>query len=530
VYPYALPGDSAITTFDVYVIDVKSRQSVHLDVPSSPYLDGPASTFTAGNWQAVKWSSAADRLFVLSTTRGSKSITLLVANPSSGHAQPVVGDSSASTTLDLSSGLIDLVWEVPDDGRTILWFSWRDGWGHVYRFTGDGKLRNRVTTGPWTVDKICFVDERSRRIYLTARGREPGRFVYHSYLYRVNFDGSGLRLLTPEDADHIVSFSPNGKYFVDTWSRVDRAPITALRSAGAGRIVRELEHANTERLNAVHWTAPEVFRVTAADGVTDIYGLMYKPSDFDSTKSYPIIDHIYPVPSGAVHTWGFPALGDNGSGDPRALAELGFIVVEIVGRGTWFRSKAFRDAYQGHMGQNTLPDHVVGIRQLAVRHRWIDVGRVGIYGLSGGGFAAAAGMLRYPEFFKVGIAMAGNHDNRSYSVEWGERFQGLLTHDPNTGKDNYQDEANYVLAKNLKGRLLLMHGDMDDNVHPSLTLRLVHALIEANKDFDLLILPGRGHVLTRDPYVIRRIWDYFVRYLLNADPPTNYRLAPPASP
>ncbi len=530
-FPYALPGDSVITVFDVHVLDVASKTNVRVVAPPSPYLDGPASIFKAGQWQAVKWSASGDRLFILNTSRGSRRISLLAADPVTGHTTPVVGDSSTTTTLELSPRLIDVNWEVPDNGRRVVWFSWRDGWGHLYDYAVDGTLRHRITNGPWSVEKIQYVDERARWLLFTARGREPGRFLYDAYLYRVSLDGSGLKLLTPEDAHHAVSVSPTGRYVVDTYSRVDQPPVTVLRSATDGHVIRELERADISRLQALGWKPPEVFHATAADGTTTIYGLLYKPSHFDSTRAYPLIDNIYPVPGGSVRWDGFPRFMSYDGDGPCALAELGFVVVQITGRGTGSRSKAFLDAYQGHMGLNTLPDHVTAIKQLAARNHWIDLDRVGIYGMSGGGFASAAGMLRYPDFYKVGVSMAGNHDNRSYSVEWGEKFQGLLVRDSLTGTDNYEAEANATYAKHLKGKLLLMHGDLDDNVHPANTLRLVDALIAANKDFDMLILPDRGHNLLGDPYVVRRMWDYFVRHLLHAEPPAEYPLgqAPHAS-
>ncbi len=533
-FPYALPGDSAITVFEVHVLDVAVRTNVLVTMPPSPYLDGPASTFPVTGWQAVKWSASGNRLFVLSTSRGSKRISLVGADPVTGHATPIVGDSSATTTLELSPRLIDVNWEVPDNGRRVVWFSWRDGWGHLYAYNADGTLRNQITSGAWSVEKIQYTDPLGRWLLFTARGREPGRFLYDAYLYRVNLDGSGLKLLTPENAHHVVNVSPNGRYVVDTYSRLDQPPVTVLRSTQNGHVIRELERADIARLQVLGWRPPEVIQATAADGVTEIYGLLYKPTHFDSTRTYPIIDDIYPVPSGSVRWEGFPRLWTmswDADGD-YALAELGFVVVQITGRGTGYRSKAFLDAYQGHMGLNTLPDHVTAIKQLAARDHWIDLDRVGIYGMSGGGFASAAGMLRYPDFYKVGVSMAGNHDNRSYSVEWGEKFQGLLVRDSLTGTDNYEAEANATYAKHLKGKLLLMHGDLDDNVHPANTLRLVDALIAANKDFDMLILPDRGHNLLGDPYVVRRMWDYFVRHLLHAEPPAEYPLGqtPHASP
>ena len=283
-----------------------------------------------------------------------------------------------------------------------------------------------------------------------------------------------------------------------------------------------VEKADISRLLATGWKAPVPITVKARDGKTDLYGLMYVPTNLDSTKKYPIINHVYPGPqTGSVGGRGFSAA----RGDAQSLAELGFVVVEVDGMGTPWRSKAFHDAYYANMGDNTLPDQVAAMKELAARYKWIDVGRAGIYGHSGGGFATADAMFRYPDFFKVGIAESGKHDNRVYEDDWGERYQGLETR---TGQSsNYDDQANENLAKNLTGKLLLTHGTMDNNVPAVNTLLVVDALIKANKDFDLLMLPNQPHGYGAEAnYMTRRRWDYFVKNLLGADPPKEYDLGP----
>jgi dipeptidyl aminopeptidase/acylaminoacyl peptidase len=301
--------------------------------------------------------------------------------------------------------------------------------------------------------------------------------------------------------------------------------VTVLRDSG-GKLIETLEKADVSKLLAAGWKQPQPITVKARDGSTDLYGLMFQPSHLDPQKKYPIINSIYPGPQGgSVGSWSFiPARGDT-----QALAELGFIVVQIEGMGNPLRSKKFHDAYYGNLGDNTLPDQVTGMKQLAERYPWIDIDRVGVYGHSGGGYATADAMFRYPDFFKVGISEAGNHDNREYEDDWGERYQGLLTHTANGGT-NYDDQANQNIAKNLKGHLLLAHGTMDDNVPPYNTLLVVNELIKANKDFDLLLLPNRHHGFGNEPYMIRRRWDYFVRYLMGAEPPKEYELKPPPDP
>src|SRR5581483_309882 len=331
-------------------------------------------------------------------------------------------------------------------------------------------------------------------------------------------------LLTPEDADHDITIAPSGRYFVDVYSRPDVPPVALVRDMD-GKTIVELEKADVSRLAATGWKPPQPITVKARDGQTDLYGLLYKPTDFDPTKTYPIVNHIYPGPqTGSVGTRTFsPARGD-----AQALAELGFVVVEIDGMGTPWRSKKFHEAYYGDMGDNTLPDQVAGMKELAQRFPWIDIERAGIYGHSGGGYATAAAMFRYPDFFKVGISEAGNHDNRSYEDDWAEKWQGLLRRNPD-GTTNYDNQANQLVAKNLKGHLLLAHGTMDNNVPPYNTLLVVDELIKANKDFDLLMLPNRGHGFGNEPYMVRRRWDYFVKYLLGAEPPNEYRMQAPAS-
>jgi dipeptidyl aminopeptidase/acylaminoacyl peptidase len=293
-----------------------------------------------------------------------------------------------------------------------------------------------------------------------------------------------------------------------------------------GKLVLALEKADITRLVAAGWKPPVPITVKARDGVTDLYGLMYKPTALDPARKYPIINHIYPGPqTGSVGGRSFnPARGD-----AQALAELGFVVVEIDGMGTPWRSKQFHEAYYGNMGDNTLPDQVAGMRELAGRFPWIDIDRAGIYGHSGGGYATADAMFRYPDFFKVGISEAGNHDNRVYEDDWAEKWQGLLENKAD-GTTNYDNQANQLQAKNLKGKLLLAHGTMDNNVPPNNTLLVVNELIKANKDFDLLMLPNRGHGFGNEGYMVRRRWDYFVKYLLGAEPPREYQMHSPADP
>jgi dipeptidyl-peptidase 4 len=409
----------------------------------------------------------------------------------------------------------------------FIWFSERDDWGNLYRYNlATGKLETQLTAGPGNVTAIERFDEKNHLVYYGCVGKTPGMDPYFRQLCRAGLDTRRFDILTPETGDHAVQWSPSGKYFVDTYSQPNVPPVMVLRNAD-GKLLATLEKADISRLVASGWRAPVPVTVKARDGKTDLYGLMFLPSKLDSTKKYPIINHIYPGPqTGSVGGRSFiPARGDD-----QALAELGFIVVEIDGTGTPWRSKSFHDAYYGKMGDNTLPDQVAGMSELGRRYSFIDMDKAAIWGHSGGGFATADAMFRYPEFFKVGISESGNHDNRVYEDDWGERYQGLLTRSgPNA--DSYLPEANQSLAKNLKGKLLLAHGTMDDNVPPQNTELVVDALIKANRDFDLLMLPNQAHGYgAMSSYMMRRRWDYFVKNLMGAEPPKEYEIKPPQPP
>jgi dipeptidyl aminopeptidase/acylaminoacyl peptidase len=543
--PYALPGDTVIPVPGFHILEIGSqvaasspgggvgRASRDIKVAVDPT---PHQLFLGGSAVDSAWSEGSDRLYVTYFTRGSKRAYLAEVAAATGASRILVAESTKTfVELTLERYLGAPNWAVANGGNDIIWFSERDGWGHLYRYDGRGNLKNQITSGPWTVGEIHHVDDRLGRIYFTGRGREHGRDIYYAHLYAVGFDGSDLRLLTPEDANHTISFAPAGGYFVDTYSRVDQPPVTVLRATD-GRVLLRLEEGDISRLREIRWRQPEPFRVKARDGITELHGMMYKPTDFDSTRKYPIIDHIYPGPQIITAPKSFfptsaPGLLYATMGQVQALAELGFIVVHIDHLGGPYRSKAFHDNYYGNFGDNGIPDHVSAIKQLAARHPYIDIERVGIYGHSGGGFASTDAILRYPDFFKVAVSTSGNHDNRSYHIYWAEKYQGLLVRDTLKKTDNFEGSANKTLAGHLKGKLLLVHGDMDDNVHPAMTLQLADALIKANKAFDMLILPDVDHDVTQDPYVIRRTWDYFVEHLLGKEPPTDYAItAPPKRP
>jgi dipeptidyl-peptidase 4 len=469
----------------------------------------------------VEWSPDGRSVVFASVSRDYRDVRLRIANAETGEVRTILEESGEPFFESGGAGRGVPNWRVLHSRREVLWYSQRDDYGHLYVYDlNTGRQKRRLTSGPWMVVDVMHVDEPGGWVYFTAAGRERGRDPYHRHYYRVRLNGGGLALLTPEDADHVITVSPSGRWFVDTHSRLDRAPVTVLRRAD-GREVRTLEQADISRLLATGWQMPIPFVAKARDGVTDIHGVMYRPSNFDPSRRYPIVNNIYPGPqAGSIGPRTFAAARRS---DVHALAELGFIVVQIDALGNPMRSRPFHAFYPGDLGDNGLPDQIAAMRQLAERHPYIDLGRVGIYGHSGGGFATASAMLRHPEFFHVGVAGAGNMDNRGYTYYWGEKWHGQLVRDLD-GTDSYTNQATHLLAGNLQGKLLISYGTMDDNVHPDMTLLLVNELIRHNKDFDLVVMPNRNHGYGRDPYWLRRSWDYFVRHLHGVEPPREYDL------
>ena len=528
-WKYPLPGDEHIFTIHRVVIDAGTGAITRLSMPPDPHRSTLCDhVVCGGEWADAQWPPAAaegaeagkgasDYLAFVSTSRDHKHEALRVAQVATGEVRTVL-EESVATFFESGNGRVN--WRFLPASNEVIWYSQRDNWGQLYLYDlTTGKLKNQITTGEGNVTQLLRVDEQNRQLYYLGVGKEKGRDPYFIHFYRVGFDGKGQQLLTPEDANHTVSLSPSGRYFVDTYSKPDVPPVSVLRDM-TGKVVMPIEQADISRLKAAGWQPPMPFTVKARDGVTDLYGLMYRPSHFDPSKKYPIVNNIYPGPqTGSVGSRNFsPARGDT-----QAIAELGFVVVQIDGMGTPWRSKTFHEAYYGNMGDNPLPDQIAAMRELAKRHPWIDIDRAGIYGHSGGGYATASALFRHPDFFKVGVSQAGNHDNRNYEDDWAEKWQGLLVKNPD-GTTNYDNQANQLVAGNLKGKLLLAHGTMDANVPPNSTLVVVDALIRANKDFDLIMFPNRGHGFGSEPYMVRRRWDYFVKHLMGAEPPPNYQM------
>jgi dipeptidyl aminopeptidase/acylaminoacyl peptidase len=518
-WKYPLPGDKDVSMIERVVIEVPSGKVVRFKMPPDQHRSTLCDHLICrgSEWADVEWSPDTKTVAFASTSRDHKQENLRVADASSGEVRDVL-EEKVATYYESGNGRVNN--HTLFGSNEVIWFSERDNWGQLYLYDlNTGKLKNQITSGEGNVTQVLKVDEKNRVIYFLAVGKEKGRDPYYSSLFRIGFDGRGLKLLTPEDATHDVSVAPNSNYFVDSYSTPTTPPVTVLRDLD-GKLISTIAKADISKLLAAGWVTPVPFTVKGRDTQTDLYGLMFKPTNFDPNKKYPIVNHIYPGPqTGSVGGRSFAA----SRGDCQSLAELGFIVMELDGMGTPWRSKKFHDAYYGNLGDNTLPDQVTGMKQLAKRYPWIDIERAGVYGHSGGGFAAADAMFQFADFFKVGISEAGNHDNREYEDDWAEKWMPLLD---DASKKAYEDSANQNEAKNLKGHLLLAHGTTDTNVPPYNTLLVVNELIKANKDFDLLLLPNRGHGFGNEPYMVRRRWDYFVRYLLGAGPPHEYEIKP----
>ena len=512
---YPLPEDTVIFRVERVVLDLdRPGEVVRLQMEPDQHRSTCSDHIECGGELGdLEWSADGRSFAFVSTSRDHKSAKVRIADARTGEVREVF-EEVEETFYESQSG-----WRYLSASNEILWFSQRDNWGNLFLYdAGAGALKRQVTTGDWNVLDIRDVDEENRTVTFIGNEREPGD-PYFEYLYRVGLDGGSVTLLTPDSANHEISISPDGDHFVDSYSTPVVPPVTVLRDR-EGRVVMTLEEADISPLEATGWQPPMPFSVKARDGETDLHGLLFRPLDFDPSRKYPVVNYLYPGPqSGSVGSRSFRA----SHRDLQSIAELGFVVIELDAMGTPKRSKAFHEAYYGNMGDNGLPDQMAGIRQLAERHPWIDLDRVGIYGHSGGGFAAAGAIMRYPDFYHVAVSQAGNHDNRNYEDDWGEKWQGLLEVYPD-GTTNYDNQANQLLADNLRGKLLIAHGTMDTNVPHSNTMLVVDALIAANKDFDLLLLPNRGHGFGNEPYMMRRRWDYFVRHLLRAEPPRGYEI------
>jgi len=532
---YAMPNDSAVPEAEPWIFDLANRTGRAV----GPAM--PALFFTPIEGGDAWWSPDSERVYLIARSRYAKSMSLNLIDAAGGTSRQLLSETGNTFVESASLAECPMVYVLAN--HDVLWFSERDGYGRLYLYDGStGRLKRRLTAGPWTVRNVLHLDEAHGFLYVAGNEREPGADPYYRMVYRIGLNDGRVRRLTPESADHAVAsaqeagvfasksgaagnpedsygFSPSGSFFLDTYTRTDLPPVTVLRRSD-GTFVAEVERADVARLLATGLRAPERFSAPAADGKTMLFGNLLRPSNFDPNKRYPVLDSPYPGPQSHRAQPNFLATVFDRFG-AQAYAELGFIVVVVDGRGSHGRSKRFHDESYGGLAQaGHLDDHVAVLRELGRRYSFMDLDRVGIYGTSGGGYATVHAMATFPDFFKVGVADAGNHEQRGYIAVWGETYNG-----PESGR-NYSDAANPTLAGQIKGRLFLLHGDMDSNVLPNQTLQLVDGLIRANKDFELLIVPNAGHgALILNRYALRRSWDFLVRNLLHAEPPPEYDLA-----
>jgi len=521
-YHYDLVGDPKPQAA-LFIFDPKAQRKLPLLHPAFP------SSFTSPMSQGQVWWEGANTLYIVESLRTEPVVRLLRVHADTGKVEKVLEEKSSATYFPGSWYYGPANVRVLSNGD-IVWFSERSGWGQLYLYDRLGRLKHPITRGDWLVRDLQTVDEAAGYVYFSGSGRELGQDIYNRKLYRAKLDGSQVKLLTPEAGDHefpaipppgalaasppamgqvsppTPRISPNGKYFLDHLGSVQAPGAWWLRRTDAGSKIATLADEGASFLPS--YATPEPFEAETSDGDFKIYGVLLKPADFDAAKKYPIIDVIFGGPS-TIQT---PKRFEGAIfGLPEALANLGFVVVMVDGRGTPLRSKAFQDFSYGHLETaGMLSDHVNAIRQLAQTRDWMDTERVGITGVSGGGFATVRAMVDYPDFFKVGVAGAGNYELRLYWGMWGEIWQGP------PGRVDYDKVFPGNAAARLKGKLLIAHGDMDDNVSPAQIFRLADSLIKANKQFDMLLLPNVNHLIGDNPYYQRRVELYFLKNLMGA--------------
>ena len=509
-YKYHMPGESESASKHLYVYDMESKEMKEINV--SAFKDQEINILSAPSLKKNMYDTLSHRVwqgnnnefYMIRSSRDLKRIDFCAVDIANDTVKPII-EERMNTYIEIRRPKFV--------GDNIIWWSERSGWAHLYLYNTKGNLVNQITSGEFHVEDVAAVDEDQKIIYFTANAREAGENPYYTHHYRVNFDGSNLQLLNPGNYNHIAYSTENGKYFINNYSRVDASPKSSLID-NRGKVVAHLEEADLSQLFDMGYKFPEPFTVKAGDGKTDLYGVMYKPFDFDSTKLYPIIEYVYPGPQTEAVNADWSSRMDRVD----RLAQLGFIVITVGNRGGHpARSKWYHNYGYGNLRDYGLEDKKVVVEKLAAKHKFIDMSKVGIHGHSGGGFMSTAAMLVYPDFFKVAVSSAGNHENSIYNRWWSETHHGVLEEITAKGDTTfkYSIDGNSEIAKNLKGRLLLVTGDIDNNVHPANTLRLVDALIKANKRFDMLMLPGQRHSFgTMSEYFFWRMADYFSKHLI----------------
>ncbi|MBL4605314.1 MAG: DPP IV N-terminal domain-containing protein [Flavobacteriaceae bacterium] len=489
------PGDTTMVHITPAFFNIKTKKEIKTALPRATHI----------NSVNVRWTKESGKLFASYAKRGYLKQSVKLVDLNSNIARTLIEETS-------DTGIDNFEFRALEEKQKIIFLSERSGWRQLYITDLITNKTVSLTNGNYYINSIQYVDEKKETIYFLASGKEVGNNPYHQQLYKVNFKGK-TTLLTPEKVHHIISFSKEGDYFTDNYSTIQIANKAVLRSSKKGKIIAELTTADISEATSRGYQVPEVFNLIAKDGKTTIYGAYWKPTHFDASKSYPIIDATYTGP----HTQRFPK-SFGGVFSEQSLAELGFIVVRVDGLGTSGRSKEFHTHSYKNMGNN-LEDHLVAIKHLATKYSWIDGSKVGIFGHSAGGFDTGRAMLAFPDFYKVGVASSADHDFRMEKAWWPEMYQGWPV------DDTYEQVSNITNAKNLKGKLLLTHGGIDENVNPSATFKLAEALIKADKDFDLLILPSQRHGYqgVHRTYFIKKRWNYFVEHLLETTPIWNFK-------
>ena len=510
-YKYQMPGEKEAPVDHLYIFDMKDNS--RKEIRTSAYKDQSLGLERRPLEQKQRdmeerptiWQGDDGRFFLTRSSRDLYRIDICSYTVGQDSIVPVIEERM--NTYQETRPLKTL-----GGGKELIHWSERDGWAHLYLYDDKGNLKNRITKGPWHVEEILKVDEKARTVYFTANGRNADENPYYEHLYKANLDGSGLTQITKGDFFHQVEVDDDAKFVVDNYSRINTVPMCVLLD-NTGKKVMDIQESDFSQLFANGYKFPELFKVKAADGVTDLYGVMYKPFDFDSTKVYPIVDYVYPGPQVEAVYYPFTRM----SVRTDRLAQAGFIVISVGQRGGHpSRSKWYHNYGYGNMRDYPLADHKYAIEQLANRHPFIDIDRVGIHGHSGGGFMSTAAICQYPDFFKVAVSCAGNHDNTIYNRWWSETHHGVKETVSEKGDTTfvYKIGTNPEIAKNLKGHLLLVHGDIDDNVHPGNTTRVVNALIRAGKRFDMLMLPQQRHSFgDMNEYFYWRMVDYFSEHL-----------------
>ncbi|NNF25665.1 MAG: S9 family peptidase, partial [Gemmatimonadetes bacterium] len=520
-YAYDMPGEKNVTQQELWFFDLASQQPTQID--DEPWVDqsmvflNQPSFFYPGSTEPRRSTWATDdptQIYFTRKSRDRHKLDLLRVDVTTGAATVLI-EERLNTYLEEGQRPAP---RILSNGN-ILWWSEEDGRGHLYLHDNDGARIRRLTEGPWTVDDVLSVDENAGVVYFTGAGREDGLDPYYLQVYRVGLNGGNVQRLSPDDRDSRAEFTESSQFMVHSASRVDQVPVTVVRNGAGGQIL-ELETADVSRLMEAGWQMPEPFTVKAADGITDLYGVMYKPFDFDSTRTYPIVEYVYPGPQTESVAKSFNQGSNVASRFEIGLAQFGFVVITVGNRGGHpHRSKWYHNYGYGNLRDYGLADKKAAAEQLAERHGFIDLDRVGIYGHSGGGFMSTAAMLVYPDFFKVAVSSSGNHTNDIYNRWWSETHHGVKeVVEGDSTRFEYEIAKNPDLAKNLKGHLLLTTGDRDNNVHHANTVRMAEALIRANKRFDYFIFPGQRHGYgNMSDYWFWLRAEYFVRHLLGDD-------------